>query len=60
MRTHGWKIIGLKSYDINFLQCLFPTGICGYLTKDVYMALTELGTFFKTLCVITLNVQVLE
>ena len=61
VRTNDWKITGLKSHDCHvFLQRILPIGIRGYLTRDVRVALTELGAFFKDLCARTLNVEALD
>ena len=52
------KVSRLKSHDCHILlQRLLPIGIRGYLLKDVYVALVELGTFFKDLCCKTLGVE---
>ena len=42
------------------MQQLFPIGIRGYLKKEVFDALTELGHFFKQLCCKTLKVEEVE
>ena len=55
------KISGLKSRDCHvLLQRLPPIGIRGYLNKEVFDALTELGHFFKQLCCKTLKVEEVE
>ena len=55
------KVSGLKSHDCHvLLQRLLPVGTRGYLRKDVYSAIVELGNFFKDLCCKTLDVEELK
>lgn len=55
------KVLGLKSHDCHvLLQRLLPVGVRGYLQKDVYNVLAELGNFFKDLCCKSLQVDELE
>ncbi|XP_042944188.1 uncharacterized protein LOC122278155 [Carya illinoinensis] len=52
------KIGGLKSHDYHvFLQRLLPIAAGGFLRSDIVLALTKLNTFFKELCVRTLDVN---
>ncbi|XP_055961004.1 uncharacterized protein LOC130014745 [Mercurialis annua] len=49
------KILGMKSHDYQvFMQRLLPAAICGSLRSEVYIALSELSSFFKELCSKTL------
>ncbi|XP_042983238.1 uncharacterized protein LOC122312643 [Carya illinoinensis] len=58
---NGCKISGMKSHDCHiFLQRLLPIAIAGYLQPDIWLALTELSTFFRQLCMCTLSVDVLK
>ncbi|XP_012827605.1 PREDICTED: uncharacterized protein LOC105948893 isoform X2 [Erythranthe guttata] len=45
------KLVGLKSHDCHvLLQRLLPYGIRGCLSKDICVAILELGDFFQRLC----------
>jgi hypothetical protein len=52
----GTKLQGLKTHDCHILlQRIFPAAMRGFLDKDIYEAIAELGKFFRELCRKTLN-----
>ncbi|WMV59292.1 hypothetical protein MTR67_052677 [Solanum verrucosum] len=55
------KITKLKSHDYHvLLQRVLPIALCGFVNKDVSLALIELGYFFQRLCCKTLRRDDLE
>lgn len=51
----------MKSHDYHIiLQRLLPVALCGYLPKDVRVAIIEYCLFFKELTSKTLKLDVLE
>jgi hypothetical protein len=56
----GTKLQGIKTHDCHILlQRILPTVMRGFLDKDIYEAIAELGKFFWELCSKTLNKDVL-
>jgi hypothetical protein len=54
------KLQGLKTHDCHILlQSILPAAMRGFLDKDIYQAIAELGKFFEELCNKTLNNDVL-
>ncbi|CAL1407367.1 unnamed protein product [Linum trigynum] len=55
------KLVGLKSHDCHvFLQQLLAPGFRSFLPKEVYIALAELGDFFRKLCCKTIHMADIE
>ena len=51
----------MKTHDCHILlQRVLPTGLRGFVCKDVYEAIAELGIFFRELCSRTLKIDVLH
>ena len=47
----GTKVVGkLKTHTCHVLQRIIPAGLRGFVPKDVYEAILELGKFFRQLC----------
>jgi hypothetical protein len=60
INADGTKVQGLKTHDCHILlQRILPAAMRGFLDKDIYEALAELGKFFRELCSKTLNKDVL-
>ena len=60
VNAEGTKVQGLKTHDCHILlQRILPAAMRGLLDNDIYEAIAELGKFFKELCSITLNKDVL-
>jgi hypothetical protein len=60
LNSEGTKVQGLKTHDCHILlQRILPVAVRGFLDKDIYEALAELGKFFRELCSRTLNKDVL-
>jgi hypothetical protein len=60
INADGTKVQGLKMHDCHILlQRILPAAMRGFLDKDIYAALAELGKFFRELCSKTLNKDVL-
>jgi hypothetical protein len=60
LNADGTKLQCLKSHDCHILlQRIFPVAMRGFLDKDIYEAIAELGKFFRELCSRTLNKDVL-
>jgi hypothetical protein len=56
----GTKLQGLKTHDCHILlQRILPVAMRGFMDKDIYEAIAELGKFFRELCSKTLNKDVL-
>jgi hypothetical protein len=55
------KVQGLKTHDSHILlqRTKVPGAMSGFLDKDIYEAIVELGTFFRQLCSRTLHKDVL-
>ncbi|WVZ71512.1 hypothetical protein U9M48_020091 [Paspalum notatum var. saurae] len=61
LNSEGTKLQGLKTHDCHILlQRILPAAIRGFLDKDIYEAIAELGGFFRELCSRTLNKDVLS
>jgi hypothetical protein len=58
----GTKIVGkLKTHTCHvLLQRIIPTGLRGYVPKDVYEAVSELGNFVRQLYSRTMRKEVME
>ena len=58
----GTKVVGkLKTHTCHvLLQMIIPAGLRGYIPKDVYEVVSELGNFFRQLCSRTLRKEVIE
>jgi hypothetical protein len=58
----GTKVVGkLKMHTCHvLLQRIIPTGLRGFVPKDVYKVVSELGNFFRQLCSRTLRKEVVE
>jgi hypothetical protein len=50
----------LKTHSCHILQRIIPVGLRGLVPKDVYEAITELGTFFRELCSRNLRIDVVK
>ena len=51
VNADGTKIQGLKTHDCHvLLQRIFPAAMRGFLDNDIYVAIAELGKFFRELC----------
>ena len=60
MNAEGTKVQGLKTHDCHILlQRILPVAMRGFLEKDIYETIAELGKFFTELCSRTLNKDVL-
>nr|XP_025880314.1 uncharacterized protein LOC107280544 [Oryza sativa Japonica Group] len=60
LNADGSKVQGLKTHDCHILlQTILPAALRGFVDKDIYEAVAELGNFFKRLCSKTLNKDVL-
>jgi hypothetical protein len=60
LNADGTKVQGLKTHDYHILlQGILPAAMRGFFEKDIYEAITRLGTFFKQLCSRTLDKDVL-
>jgi hypothetical protein len=56
----GTKLQGLKTHDCHILlQRILPAALRGFVDKDIYEAIAELGKFCRELCSRTLNKNVL-
>ena len=52
------RLVGLKSHDCYvIMQRLLPVGCRSLVSKNIWSTITELCTFFKQLCVSTVNVS---
>ena len=57
----GTKVVGkLKTHTCHVLQRIIPAGLRGFVPKDVYEAISEVGNFFKQLCSRTLRKEVMK
>ena len=58
----GTKVVGkLKTHTCHvLLQRIIPTGLRGFVPKDVYKDVLELGNFFRQLCSRTLRKEVMK
>ena len=58
----GTKVVGkLKTHTCHvLLQRIILVGLRGFVPKDVYEAVSELGNFFRQLCCRTLRKEVME
>jgi hypothetical protein len=57
----GCKVTGMKTHDCHILlQRVLPAGLKGIASKEMYVAIAELGRFFRELCAKTLKVDVLN
>ena len=60
VNADGTKIQGLKTHDCHvLLQRIFPAAMRDFLDNDIYVAIAELGKFFRELCSRTLDKDVL-
>jgi hypothetical protein len=60
LNSEGTKVQVLKTHDCHIvLQRIFAATMRGFLDKDIYEAVAELGKFFRELCSRTLNKDVL-
>jgi len=60
VNADGTKVQGLKTHDCHILlQRILPVAIRGFLDKDIYEAIAELGKFFRELCSRTLKKDLL-
>ena len=60
VNAEGTKVQGLKTHDCHILlQRILPAAMRGFLDKDIYEAIAELGKIFRELCSRTLNRDVL-
>jgi hypothetical protein len=60
LNADGTKVQGLKIHECHILlQRIFSDIMRGFLDKDIYEAIAELGTFFRQLCSRTLHKDVL-
>lgn len=60
LNAEGTKLQGLKTHDCHILlQRILPVAMRGFLDKDIYEALADLGKFFRELCSRTLKKDVL-
>jgi hypothetical protein len=56
LNAEGTKVHGLKIHDCHILlQRILPAAMRGFLDKDRYEAIAELGRFFRQLCSRTLD-----
>ena len=61
MNIDGCKVTGMKTHDFHILlQRVLPAGLKGIASKEMYVAIAELGRFFRELCAKTLKVDVLN
>ena len=60
--ANGTKVVGeLKTHTCHvLLQRIIPASLRGFVPKDVYEAILELGNFFRQLCSRTMRKQVVE
>jgi hypothetical protein len=57
----GGSMHGLKTHYYHILlKCILPAGLRGFVRKDVYEVIAELGRFFSQLCSKTLMVDALH
>jgi len=60
VNADGSKVQGLKTHDCHILlQRILPAALRGFVDKDIYEVVAELGNFFRQLCSKTLNKDVL-
>ena len=60
VNADGSKVQGLKTHDCHILlQRILPVALRGFVDKDIYEAIAELGNFFRQLCSKTLNKDLL-
>jgi hypothetical protein len=60
LTADGSKVQGLKTHDCHvLLQRILPAALRGFVDKDIYEVVAELGRFFMELCRKTLNKDVL-
>jgi len=60
LNAEGTTVQGLKTHDCHILlQRILPAAMRGFLDRDIYEAIAELGRFFRELCSRTLNKDVL-
>ena len=60
VNAEGTKVQGLKTQDCHILlQRILPAAMRGFLDKDIYEEVAELGKFFRELCSRKLNKDVL-
>jgi hypothetical protein len=60
VNAEGTRLQGLKTHDCHILlQRILPAAMRGFLDRDIYEALAELGKFFRDLCSRILNKDVL-
>jgi hypothetical protein len=56
LNAEGTKLQGLKTHDCHILlQRILPASMRGFLDKDIYEALADLGKIFRELCSRTLK-----
>ena len=56
LNAEGTTIQGLKTHDCHILlQRILPAALRGFVDKDIYEAVVELGNFFRQSCSKTLN-----
>jgi hypothetical protein len=57
----GCNLQGLKTHDCHIiLQRILPAALQGIMHKEIYVAITELGHFFRQLCARTLKLDALH
>jgi hypothetical protein len=60
LNAEGTKVQGLKTHDCHILlQRILPASMRGFLDKDIYEAISELGKIFRELCRRTLDKDVM-
>jgi len=60
VNTNGSKVQGLKPHDCHvLLQRILSAALRGFIDKDIYEVVAELGNLFRELCSKTLNKDVL-
>jgi hypothetical protein len=59
---NGARVVGkLKTHSCHILlQRIIPAGLRGLVSKDVYEATAELGTFFRELCSRNIRIDVVK
>jgi hypothetical protein len=61
LNADGTKVQGLKTHDCHILlQRILQAAMRGFLDKDIYKLIAQLGTFFRQLCSRTLDKDVLD
>jgi hypothetical protein len=60
LNAEGTKVQGLKTHDCHILlQRILPASMRGFVDKDIYEAISELGKIFRELCRRTLDKDVM-